>query len=81
MRARHGRQKKEDTVRPKQTASQTDGVEYRQAKTWQIALTMMSNSLSMTFYTLIGYMSYLANEGYGDCPGRRGRDPHGYAPL
>ncbi len=52
-------------MRPKQTASQTDGVEYRRAKTWQIALTMMSNSLSMTFYTLIGYMSYLANVGYG----------------
>ena len=49
----------------KQTASQADGVEYRRAKTWQIAMTMMSNSLSMTFYTLIGYMSYLANAGYG----------------
>ncbi len=52
-------------MRPKQTASQTDGVEYRRAKTWQIAMTMMSNSLSMAFYSLIGYMSYLANAGYG----------------
>ena len=49
----------------KPTASEQDGVSYHRASTWQVILTMMSNALSMTFYSLIGYMSYVASEGYG----------------
>ena len=49
----------------KVTASEQDGVQYRRAKWWQIALTMMSNGMSMTFYSLITLVSYAANVNYG----------------
>ena len=50
---------------PKQTASQADGVTYRRARTWEIALSQMNNGSAMIFYTLVGLMSYLQNAGYG----------------
>lgn len=49
----------------KVTASEQDGLQYRCAKWWQIALTMMSNGMSMTFYSLITLVSYAANVNYG----------------
>ena len=50
---------------PKQTASEADGVTYRRARTWEIALSQMNNGSAMIFYTLIGLMSYVQNAGYG----------------
>jgi GPH family glycoside/pentoside/hexuronide:cation symporter len=50
---------------PKQTASEADGVTYRRAKTWEIALSQMNNGSAMIFYVLVGLMSYLQNSGYG----------------
>ena len=47
------------------SASEVDGVQYRKAKTWQIALSQFNNASAMVFYTLVGLMSYLGNEGYG----------------
>ncbi|MFC3996407.1 MFS transporter [Nocardiopsis sediminis] len=49
----------------KQTASETDGVTYRRARTWEIAFSQMNNGSAMIFYTLVGLMSYLQNVGYG----------------
>lgn len=50
---------------PRLTASEADGVIYRRAKTWEIALSQMNNGSAMIFYTLVGLMSYLQNAGYG----------------
>jgi GPH family glycoside/pentoside/hexuronide:cation symporter len=50
---------------PKQTASEADGVTYRRARTWEIALSQMNNGSAMIFYVLVGLMSYLQNSGYG----------------
>lgn len=47
------------------SASEFDGVQYRKAKTWQIALSQFNNASAMVFYTLVGLMSYVGNEGYG----------------
>jgi len=52
-------------VAKKLTQSEIDGVEYRRAKTWHIALSQINGGSSMAFYVLIGMISYLANEGYG----------------
>lgn len=49
----------------KLTASETDGVAYRRAKTWEIAFSQMNNGSAMIFYVLVGLMSYLQNAGYG----------------
>lgn len=49
----------------KLTQSEADGVQYRRAKTWQIVLSQTSASSAMIFYSLVGLMSYLANESYG----------------
>lgn len=42
-----------------------DGVQYRRAKTWQIALAQLNSGAAMCFYILIGYASYVGNVGYG----------------
>lgn len=47
------------------SASEVDGVQYRKAKTWQIALSQLNNGSAMVFFTLVGLMSYVGNEGYG----------------
>lgn len=49
----------------KLSQSEIDGVEYRRAKTWQIALSQISGGSTMAFFTLVSMISYLANEGYG----------------
>lgn len=49
----------------KRTQSEIDGVAYRRAKTWQIALVQMNSAASMCFYVLMNLASYMANGGYG----------------
>lgn len=49
----------------KMQQNEVDGVQYRRAKTWQIALSQMNSGASMAFYSLIGMASYIANAGYG----------------
>lgn len=49
----------------KVTQSEIDGVQYRRAKTWQIALGQLNSAAAMCFYILMGYASYLGNTGYG----------------
>lgn len=49
----------------KRTQSEIDGVQYRRAKTWRIALSQMNGGVGMCFYILMGYASYIASEGYG----------------
>jgi Na+/melibiose symporter-like transporter len=49
----------------KLTQSEIDGVQYRRAKTWQIALSQLAGGSGMVFYALVTLMSYVANEGYG----------------
>ena len=56
----------------KMTASEADGVQYRRAKGWQIALAQMSQGMSMTFYSLITLVSYAANVNYGIAMGLAG---------
>lgn len=46
-------------------AVEENGVQYRRAKIWQIALTTLYNGANMAFYVLMTYVSYLANAGYG----------------
>ena len=50
---------------PKLSTSEIDGVEYRKAKTWQIILSQLFNGSASIFYSLVGLMSYLGNNGYG----------------
>lgn len=50
---------------PKRTPSEVDGVQYRRARTWQIALSQANNGSAMIFYVLVGLMSYVQNAGYG----------------
>ncbi|KAF1299076.1 hypothetical protein BAU15_00065 [Enterococcus sp. JM4C] len=45
--------------------SQPSEVEYRRAKNWEIILSQFNNASAMVFYTLVGLMSYVGNEGYG----------------
>lgn len=52
-------------VKKKLSAAEVDGVSYRRARTWQIALSQFQNGSSMVFYSLVGLMSYLQNAGYG----------------
>ena len=46
-------------------ASERDGVEYRKAKVWEIAIGMANNGASTIFYMMIGFASMVASEGYG----------------
>lgn len=45
--------------------AQTDGVNYRRAETWRIALSTSNTGIGMSFYVLLGLASYVANAGYG----------------
>ncbi|WP_170023572.1 MFS transporter [Isoptericola jiangsuensis] len=38
---------------------------YRRARTWEIAFSQLNNGSAMIFYVLVGLMSYLQNAGYG----------------
>lgn len=49
----------------KLSASETDGVQYRKAKLWQIILVSCNALIGMSVYSLIGYASYAASIGYG----------------
>lgn len=49
----------------KPSQSEIDGVQYRRVPTWCIALAEMQAGAAMAFYSLVGLMSYVANEGYG----------------
>lgn len=49
----------------KPSQSEIDGVQYRRAKTWQIALAQMNCGANMCFYMLVGYANYVGNAGYG----------------
>ena len=49
----------------KPSQSEIDGVQYRRAKTWQIALAQMNSGATMCFYMLIGYINYVGNVGFG----------------
>lgn len=49
----------------KLTNSQRDGVQYRRAKTWQIALSQMYGAAQMCFYMLMTYATYIGNANFG----------------
>lgn len=49
----------------KMTTSARDGVSYRRAKTWQIALSQMTGAAQMCFYALMTYATYIGNQNYG----------------
>lgn len=49
----------------KVTASETDGVEYRRAKLWQIICYACNALIGMSVYSLIGMASYAASLGFG----------------
>lgn len=53
------------TRKVKVSQSEIDGVQYRRAKTWQIAFSQLNNGSSMAFFALMGMVSYIANQGYG----------------
>ena len=53
----------------KQTAAETDGVQYRRAKLWQIILYACNALPGMGVYMLIGMASYSASIGYGIASG------------
>ena len=49
----------------KEQPVETNGIVYRRAKTWRVALAGCSSGIGMCFYVLLGLASYVANEGYG----------------
>lgn len=49
----------------KPSQSEIDGVQYRRAPTWCIAIGEMQGGSQMAFYSLVSLMSYVASEGYG----------------
>lgn len=53
------------TKKEKLTASQQDGVQYRRAKTWHIALSQLYSAGGMCFYALMTYATYIGNQNYG----------------
>ena len=52
-------------ARQKQTATQSDGIQYRRARLWQIALSQLAGAGQMCFYVLMGYATYIGNVNYG----------------
>lgn len=49
----------------KLTSSQIDGVQYKRAKTWEIALSQLVGAAGMCFYMLMTYATYIGNVNYG----------------
>lgn len=47
------------------STSEQDGVAYRRARTWQIALSQLCTAAPMCFYVLMSYATYIGNSGYG----------------
>lgn len=56
-------------MREKISQSEIDGVQYRKAKGWQVALGQLNGTVSVAFASLIGMISYLANVGIWGCSG------------
>ena len=56
----------------KPSQSEIDGVQYRRAPTWCIAIGEMQGGSQMAFYSLVSLMSYVASEGYGIALGAAG---------
>lgn len=51
--------------REKVTVSEQDGIQYRHAKTWQIAFAMLYGADQMCFYMLMTYATYIGNSNFG----------------
>lgn len=49
----------------KLSTSQVDGVQYKRAKMWQIALSQLTGAGQMCFYMLMTYATYIGNVNYG----------------
>jgi len=49
----------------KMTASQADGVNYKRAKGWQLALSQMTGAGQMAFYVLMASATYIGNANFG----------------
>lgn len=49
----------------KVSRSEQDGVQYRRAKTWQIALSQLTGAAQMCFYMLMTYATYIGNSNFG----------------
>lgn len=56
---------KEKMGKNKVSRSELDGVSYRRAKTWQIALAMVAMAAPMCFYMLMTYATYIGNSNFG----------------
>lgn len=52
-------------AKKKVTAAELDGVQYRRAKTWQIALSQLIGAAQMCFYILLTYATYIGNQNFG----------------
>lgn len=46
-------------------AERQDGIQYRRAKLWQIALSQLAGAGQMCFYVLLGYATYIGNANFG----------------
>ena len=51
-------------AKKKEAAVQPEGIQYRRAKTWHIALSQMTGVMQMAFYVLLGYAAYIGNLGF-----------------
>lgn len=49
----------------KTSTAQLDGVQYKRAKTWQIATSQMTGAAGMCFYMLMTYATYIGNSNFG----------------
>lgn len=49
----------------KVSRSELDGIQYRRAKTWQVAISQLCTAAPMCFYVLMSYATYIGNCNYG----------------
>lgn len=49
----------------KMSRSEQDGIQYRRAKMWQIAISQLCTAAPMCFYILMTYATYIGNSNYG----------------
>lgn len=47
------------------TRSELDGVQYKRAKTWQVAFAQLATAAPMCFYILMTYATYIGNSNFG----------------
>lgn len=58
--------KGEKTERKKKISrSEQDGIRYRRAKVWQVALSQLCTAAPMCFYALMTYATYIGNSNFG----------------